>query len=595
MNTLSRRIFLRIAGAAAGAVGITGCCKVSSNQLGSMRRSKPNIVLIMVDDMGFSDIGCYGGEISTPNIDKLAGNGLCFTQFYNAARCCPTRASILTGLYSHKTGIGFMTAVDHGKPGYRADLNFECVTIAEVLKQNGYNTCMAGKWHVCRDFQEDGPKHNWPLQRGFDRFFGTLIAAGSQWDPLTLVEGNQYIKPEGDFFYTEAITDKAVEYIDSNDPEKPIFLYVAYTAPHWPLHARKEVIEKYRGRFAQGWDILREKRMERLKKRGIIPAETKLSLRDEAVSAWKDVPNKEWQQSRMEAYAAMIDHVDTGIGKILAKLEGKGQLDNSLIFFLSDNGGDSLEHPDGKIGSTGKPWAYMRYVPLRTRDGRPVIAGDIPGVKLGPDDTYGGYGVNWANLSDTPFRKFKKYSHEGGISTPLIVHWPKGIEDKGQIRHQPSHVIDIMATCLAVSGTEYPKAYKGRPIKPLDGKSLTNIFEKDQRVHDVLFWEHHGRRGVRKDKWKLVSVKAGKWELYDMQSDRTETSNLANEHPEIVEQLDALYAQWAANSDVLPPEQLKVKEDPGSGNPLTRSPEEMQEYLTEINVILKQRGLKIFD
>jgi arylsulfatase A-like enzyme len=555
---------------------------------------RPNIIVVMVDDMGYSDIGCYGGEIDTPNIDRMARNGLQFSSFYNAGRCCPTRASLLTGLYPHKTGLGFMTARDYGKPGYRAGLNRECVTIAEALKPGGYGTYLAGKWHVCHDFAQDGPKHNWPLQRGFDAFYGTLIAAGSQWNPLTLAEGNDYVEPRGDFFYTEAITAKAVEYITRHPGGSPFFLYVAHTSPHWPLHARKEVVEKYRGRFAAGWDVLRRRRHKRLIERGLLAPGTGLSARDAKTPRWEDAEHREWEQSRFEAYAAMIDHVDQGMGQITAALEKRGELGNTLILFLSDNGGDSLEHMYGEIGSTGRPWAYMRYVPLYTRDGRPVVAGDYPGIKLGPDDTHGGYGTKWANVSNTPFRKFKKYAHEGGISTPLIAHWPAGIETKGEIRHNVGHVIDIMATCLDVAGIEYPAMREGRRMKSLDGKSLLPLFRKDEPIHDALFWEHHGNRGVRRGRWKLVAEYSEDWELYDMVEDRTETADLAKQHPSVVSELADLYREWAARSDVLPRDELVVKEIPDSSNPLTRSPEEMRQFLQIINKVLKTKGQPTF-
>jgi len=555
---------------------------------------RPNIIVVMVDDMGYSDIGCYGGEIDTPNIDRMAKNGLRFSSFYNAGRCCPTRASLLTGLYPHKTGLGFMTARDYGKPGYTADLNRECVTIAEALEPHAYGTYLAGKWHVCHDFAEDGPKHNWPLQRGFDKFYGTLIAAGSQWNPLTLAEGNAYVKPEGDFFYTEAITAKAVEYITEHPAGSPFFLYVAHTSPHWPLHARKEVIGKYRGRFAAGWDVLRRRRLKRLIESGLLTPGTELSARDKTTPPWENAEHKEWEQSRFEAYAAMVDHVDQGMGQIMGALRKRGELDNTLVLFLSDNGGDSLEHMYGEIGSTGRPWAYMRYVPLYTRDGRPVVAGDYPGIKLGPDNTYGGYGTKWANLSNTPFRKFKKYAHEGGISTPLIAHWPAGIKAQGEIRHGVGHVIDIMATCLDVAGVAYPRTHRGRSIKPLDGKSLLPLFEADTPIHDLLYWEHHGHRGVRKGRWKLVAEYGADWELYDMDVDRTETTNVADSHPDTVTELDAQYRAWAARSDVLPRDELVVKEIPDSSNPLTRTPEEMKRFLQTVNKVLEAKGQRTF-
>lgn len=556
---------------------------------------RPNIIVVMVDDMGYSDIGCYGGEVDTPHIDALSSNGLRFSQFYNCGRCCPTRASLLTGLYPHRTGLGFMTARDYGQPGYRAELNRQCVTIAEALGEAGYATYMSGKWHVCKDFAAEGPKHNWPLQRGFDKFFGTLIAAGSQWNPLTLVEGNRFVEPSGDFFYTEAITDKAIGFLNEDNDQKPFFLYVAHTAPHWPLHARADMIEKYRGRFSAGWDKLRRQRLDRLTKTGVLPTGTTLSPRDENVPAWNDVPNGEWEQSRMEAYAAMINHVDDGIGELVAALKEKEQLEDTLIFFLSDNGGDSLEHPDGRIGSTGRPWAYMRYVPLYTRDQRPVIAGDYPGLKLGPDTTYGGYGIKWAHLSNSPFRYYKKYVHEGGIATPLVVHWPARIKQGNVLRHTPAHVMDIMATCLDVAGADYPKEFNGNRLHPLDGKSLAAVFEEDQSLHDSLCWEHHGNRAVRVGDWKLVGVEGGEWELFDLKNDRTETRNLAAEKPEIVRRLRGVYAEWANRCNVLPVSDLKIEEIPDDKNPLTRGPDEMREFLRTVNQSLRKQDLPQFN
>ncbi len=586
---MNRREFLKRSGFAAGLV-LAGC---AGPQFSKMAPGRPNIIVVLADDMGFSDLNCYGGEIDTPNINSLAKNGVRFTQFYNAARCCPTRASLLTGLYPHKTGVGYMTESDYGYPGYRAELNNNCVTIAEALKLGGYRTYMAGKWHVCKDFAAVGPKHNWPMQRGFEKFFGTLIAAGSQWDPITLVEGNDFITPSGDFFYTEEISNKAIEYIDRHNSDKPFFLYIAHTAPHWPLHARSEMIAKYRGRFSEGWDKLRENRLERQKKMGIVPESVKLSPRDEVIPAWDGVEHKQWQQSRMEAYAAMVEHIDEGMGKLVKKLEEKDQLDNTLIFFLSDNGGDSLEHLDGMIGSTGYPWAYMRYVPLYTRDGRPIIAGDYPGVELGPDDTYGGYGINWASVSNSPFQKYKKYAHEGGISTPLIVHWPDKIKEKNVLRHQCGHVVDIMATCLDAAGVEYPKSYKGNEITPLDGKSLLAVCENDTQIHSVLCWEHDGHRGVRKGKWKIAAVSGGAWQLYDMSTDRTETTDLAEKYPEITAELEGLYNKWADECGVIPVDKLKQKQGAMTDkNPLRRSPQEVREYLEKTNEVFKERGLK---
>jgi len=553
---------------------------------------RPNIIVIMVDDMGFSDISSYGGEISTPNLNQLAENGLRFTQFYNAGRCCPSRASLQTGLYAHKTGLGYMTAQDYGLPGYRADLSLDCITIAEALKMAGYGTYAAGKWHVNRDFGQDGPKHNWPLQRGYDKFFGTLIAAGSYWNPLTLVEGNDYIEPEADFYYTEAITEKAVEYINQHEDTAPFFLYVAYTATHWPLHAREQAIAKYKGRFSKGWDQLRLERYERMINMGVIDSSWQLSPRDEHAVPWEHVKNQAWQQTRMEAYAGTIDHVDTGVGELVQALKSKGAFDNTIIFFLSDNGGDYTEHLNGEIGNTGKPWGIMRYVPLRTKDGDPVIAGDFPGIALGPENTYGSYGLIWANLSNTPFKKFKTYAHEGGIATPLIVHWPKGIVDKNQWRKQPAHIIDIMATSLDLANLEYPSTFKGHSLEPLDGKSLLGVLQQDHPMErEALFWEHQGNKAVRADDWKLVySYGEDDWELYDLHSDRTETQNLAEQFPEKVEHLKELYELWANESNVLPWKELSINIIPPESNPLVRSEEEMKEVkaiLVELNRVVE--------
>lgn len=570
---------------------ITGISSLSA-QNADKTDPRPNIVVVLVDDMGYSDIGCYGGEIDTPTIDKMASEGLRFTQFYNCGRCCPTRASLLTGLYPHKTGIGFMTAQDYGKPGYRADLNRKCVTIGEALKTAGYSTYMTGKWHVSKDFSKDGPKHNWPLQRGFDKFYGTLLAAGSQWDPITLTEGNSYTQLKPGEFYTEVLTDKACNYIKQHDSSKPFFLYLAHTAPHWPLHAREQVIEKYRGRYSAGWDKLRAQRLDRLKKLGIVPADSRLSARDEKVPAWDSIPHKEWEQSRFEAFAAMVDHIDQSMATLLNTLDEKGVRDNTLILFLSDNGGDKQEHMYGEIGNTGKPWAYMRYVPLYTPTGEPVIAGDIPGWKLGPDNTYGGYGTKWAHLSNAPFKKFKKDTYEGGIATPMIAYWPKAIPAKNQLRHQPAHVADIMATCLELAQIDYPKSYQGESLKPLDGKSLLPIFNNDTQTHKDLYWEHHGNRAARVGDWKIVAGYQQPWELYNLANDRTETKNLATQHPEKVKELSAMFDQWGARSDVIPREQLNIPEIPPSNNPLVRSKKEIDSYLEVANKELKKRGFR---
>ena len=507
---------------------------------------RPNILLILNDDMGFSDIGCYGGEVHTPNLDTLAGNGLQFTQFYNTARCCPTRASLLTGLHPHQASVGHMMD-DLEYEGYRGDLNDRCVTIAEALKGAGYVTYMSGKWHITR-FTED-PKHSWPRQRGFDRFWGTITGAGSYFDPNTLTDGNERIEtPEGDFYYTDAISDKAIEFLEEHVDEKsdrPFFSYVAYTAPHWPLHALDEDMQRYKGRFDQGWDRLREERLARMIDMGVIHPNWGLSDRDPDQPAWEKAENKAWQARRMEAYAAQIDRMDQGIGRIVAALDRLGQLDNTLILFLADNGGCAEE-----LGPRAKENMVDRIARAETRDGRPVRFGNDPAAMPGGEDTYQSYGVPWANVSNTPFRLYKHWVHEGGIATPLIAHWPDRIKAAGELRHQPGQLPDIMATCLDVAGAAYPEAYNGHSIPPLEGVSLTPIFDDQPNGKEVLVWEHEGNCAVRKGKWKLVCRYPGPWELYDMEADRSELNDLAADHSDVVAELEGLYNAWAERCDV---------------------------------------------
>lgn len=507
---------------------------------------RPNIVIIMADDMGFSDIGCYGSEIRTPNLDALAKNGLRFTQFYNTARCCPTRASLLTGLYPHQTGVGHMMQ-DRGVRGYRGDLNTYSVTIAEVLREAGYATYMSGKWHVTRFIE--GPKHNWPIQRGFDRFFGTIHGAGSYYDPITLTRDNTPLEsPAGNFYYTDAISENAAQFITdhaNSKPDQPFFLYVPYTAPHWPLHALEEDVARYKGRYDKGWDALRAERLERMIALGIIDPKWKLTERDPVVPPWEEAENKAWQARRMEVYAAQIDRMDQGIGHIVSALKTTGNLDNTLILFLADNGGCSEE-----IASV---WTGPSF-PKTTRDGRPVPHGNDPQQMPGPENTYQSYGIPWANASNTPFRRYKHWVHEGGISTPLIAHWPTTIKTTGELRTQQGHLVDLMATCVDVAQANYPVSTEyGQVIPPMEGKSLVPAFANDPIPRDAIYWEHEGNRAIRIGDWKLVAKgRSGPWELYDMQGDRTETQDLAKRHPGRVKQMAAQWERWAKRTNVLP-------------------------------------------
>ncbi len=539
---------------------------ISSCNTGKQESTRPNIILIMSDDMGYSDIGCYGGEINTPNLDGLAQNGLRFTQFYNGARCCPTRASLITGLYPHQAGVGHMME-DRGSDSYRGDLSKNAVTIAEVLKQAGYATYMSGKWHVTPyEPEDDNPdKHNWPLQRGFDKFFGTILGAGSYYDPASLTRDNKYIVPAEDFYYTDAITNNAVDFIESHSGDKPFFMYLSYTAAHWPMQAKPEDIAKYKGKFDVGWDALRQKKYERMKEMGLINPEWELSEKDN-IKDWEDEERKAWYSSLMEVYAAIVDCMDQGIGKVMNSLEKKGIKDNTLVFFLQDNGGCAEQfglfegvntfYKDVKVDEVkpmGKDERQKNMIPKYTRDGKPVLGGK--GLEPGADNTYLAYDRPWANASNTPFRLYKHYVHEGGISTPLIVYWPSGIKAKNEFRNQPSHIIDIMATCVDVSGAVYPESFNNNTVIPLAGTSLVPAFENMELENRAIYWEHEGNKAIRLENYKLVSQwkkdSEYNWELYDLEKDRSEINNLIEEMPDKALEMETMWKTWAKKTGVL--------------------------------------------
>ena len=527
---------------------------------------KPNFVLILNDDMGFSDIGCYGGEVQTPNLDALARNGLRYTQFYNTARCCPSRASLLTGLYPHQADVGEMMR-DDGIDGYLGDLNPNTVTIAEALKSGGYATYMSGKWHVTRHIDPDSPKHNWPNQRGFDDFYGIITGAANYYRPRTLTRNNVSIEPEGDdYFFTDAISTEAVrqirEHAASADVDTPFFQYVAYTAPHWPLHAHEEDIAKYKGRFGAGWDTLRDERITRMIDMGIIQEDWKLSERDPTVGPWEKEEHQDWQARRMEVYAAQIDRMDQGIGRIIEILKETGEFENTVIVFLADNGGcaEELDGNDGWIMNLLEKPPYAGT--LETRDGRKVRFGNNPDIVPGAEDTYASYGVPWANVSNTPFRLYKHWVHEGGIATPFIVHWPEGIAARGELRHQSAQLPDVMTTFLDVAGVDYPEINEGRTIKPAEGFSMVPTFIDKPHGREVLYWEHEGNRAVRRGKWKLVCKKNCDWELHNMEKGRTEADDVAADHPDTVKELAALYNSWAKRCNVMEFDDLRALRQP---------------------------------
>ncbi len=519
----------------------------------SAAAKRPNIVIIMADDMGFSDIGCYGSEIDTPNINSLAQHGVHFTHMYNTARCCPTRAALMTGLYSHQAGVGHMVA-DNGIPGYRGFLNQNCVTIAEALKPAGYRTLMAGKWHV----GETRP--HWPRDRGFDRYYG-LVNGGSNYfsiDPgRTLVRDDTPISAEGDNFYlTDAFTDNALRLMDDRASGQPFFLYLAYTAPHWPLHAREQEIRKYRGRYLAGWDALRASRHARMKKMGIVDPRWEITPRDPGVPAWESQKDKEWQAHRMAVYAAQIDRMDQNIGRVLAKLRETREVENTLVMFLADNGGcaegiqPNFRNLDGKVKTAG---------------GRIVRYGNLPSIEPGPGDTFQSYGTGWANASNTPFRLYKHWVHEGGISTPFIARWPAMQQKTGGLVPQVGHVIDLMPTCLDAAGAAYPKTHRDQEITPAEGTSLVSAIKGTAvKRPKPLFWEHEGNRAVHSGDWKLVSRHNETWELSNLAEDRTEMHNLAGHNAGRVKEMTGLYEAWAKRCGVVTPEELRNHRPPAS-------------------------------
>lgn len=524
---------------------------------------RPNIVLIMADDLGFSDLGCYGGEINTPNLDKLAANGLRFTQFYNTSRCCPTRASLLTGLYNHRAGIGHMTT-DTRQEGYRGHLTANTITLAEALKVSGYHTGMVGKWHVSNTLVQETPEKqlNWlnhqeqhelfspieqyPTKRGFEKYFGNIWGVVDFFDPFSLVDGTEPVKEvPKDYYHTDAINDTASVYIKQwSKKDRPFFLYVAHTAPHWPLHALPEDIEKYGDTYKVGWQAIREQRYERMTKSGLLdPDKYLLTQRYGEELQWKDNPHKEWDARAMAVHAAMIDRMDQGIGRIITTLKEIGELENTLIVFLSDNGAsyeDSMRYGPG----------FDR--PGQTRDGRPIAYPVDKDVMPGPQTTFASIGKRWANVSNTPFSYWKMESFEGGVHTPMIAHWPNGIQDKGGFSDQIGHVMDFMATFLDVAHATYPQSYAGNEISPMEGKSLVPIFSGKTRTgHPFLFNEHEGGRSVRTADWKLVTPDAKEpWQLFKINEDRSETQNVADQYPGVVQNLDSLWNDWAGKNNV---------------------------------------------
>ncbi len=492
--------------------------------------TRPNIVLILADDMGFSDLGCYGGEIKTPNLDKLATGGLRFSQFYNCALCGPSRAALMSGLYPAQVGVTSWTG----------ELNHRCVTAFELLKRAGYRTCAVGRL----DMTVAGPWYEpVALSRYLDRYLGSTgrTGPGNYFKAVRggdfLCDGKPYTLP-ADGYKTDLITDFAANFIrESATNSQPFFLYVANYAPHWPLHAKPEDIAKYRKLYRElGWDEARSRRYQRLKKLGLISSNCPLSPRDKRVPAWKDAEHKDWEAERMAVYAAQIDSLDQSVGRILEALRRAKADKNTLVLFLSDNGA-SDQPPNPNLDKPGETWRL---------DGTPTRVGNQPDIQPGPADNFVTAGPAWANVANTPFRQHKNSNYEGGIATPLIAWWPGVVKMTGTVSDEPGHLVDILTTCLDVAGATYPTRFDGREVQPAAGRSLLPVFKLGKRdSHRELCWATSGSRAIRAGNWKLVARKGGDWELFDLAADRAETHDLSFKFPERTKELAARWVQWA--------------------------------------------------
>lgn len=515
--------------------------------------SNPNVIIFLADDLGFSDLGCYGSEIRTPNLNALAAQGVRLTNFHNTPRCSPSRASLLTGLHPHQAGMGILANDDSADGGYRGKLNDRCWTAAEILRSVGYATAVRGKWHLTPSVRT--PDDAWPTRRGFDSFYGTLTGCGSYYQPGTLARDLTSADAEAadpDFFYTDRIADEAVDFLTGHAercPDRPYFLYVPFTAPHWPLHARPETIDRYAGVYEAGWDVLRRARFEKQGSLGIIEDWVGLSPRDPAVPAWEDEPNKEWQAARMRVYASMVEEMDQAVGRILGAAEAVGLRDDTIVIFLSDNGASADAVPLIELEHFRERRDILR---VETKSGQAVRIGNDPLVTPGAEDTYASYGRAWANLSNTPFRLFKLWTHEGGIASPFILSWPEGGVPSGQVIDVPYQLVDVLPTLLEAVGATYPSTREGVPVTPLAGESMLGTLRGSVAMEKTLWWEHVGNAAIQRGRWKLVREYDWPWELYDITTDRSELNDLASSHPDVVSELAAEWDDLAERHGVIP-------------------------------------------
>lgn len=527
----------------------TGCC---DTYRGMRRDTRPDLLFILADDLGFSDIGCFGAEIETPILDGLARRGVRQTQMYNCARCCPTRAALLTGVHPHQAGIGFMT-VDTGRPSYRGFLSPGVPTVAERLRAVGYRTWISGKWHVGGDYDMERPEqwavagdpgHPLPEQRGFDRVYSVLAGAGSYFDPPTLWESGRFVFPESlpsDYYLTDELGRRAAGFVDEVPEGQPFFGYLAFTAPHWPLHAPEADIARYRGRYQGGWERLREERLRRQVAQGVFAEGQRLSPPDERSKPWASAEDPAWEAERMAVYAAQVSSMDRAIGVVVDRLADRGRLDNTLVVFVSDNGGCAEYLREG-----GEEGTWPEIYGGKTKSGTERVVGNRRGVAPGPAETFMSYDLDWSAASNTPFRKFKAWVHEGGISTPLVASWPLGLP-AGVTTGATGHVVDLVSTACSLAGAA---------VDGLDGSDLRPAWEgvvAEVPRSEPLCWEHRGHAAIREGRWKLV--RAGQdaaWELYDVVEDRIESQDRAAAEPEVAARLERAWRAWADRSGILP-------------------------------------------
>lgn len=513
--------------------------------------TEPNVLLILADDLGFSDLGCYGSEIRTPNLDALADAGVRLTGFHNAARCSPSRASLLTGLHPHQTGVGMLTSND-SPVGYTGNVTENCATAAEMFASHGYQTAMFGKWHLAHD--TDTPNSAWPTRRGFDYFYGSLMG-GNYYRPPFLLRNEQAIEDEAQeasYYYTDALADEAVSWLRARTSPAPFFLYLAFTAPHWPLHAREEDIARYEGTYERGWDVLRRERMDRQIELGMFNDSSVLTERSQAVLSWDDTDNHDWQARRMRVYAAQVETMDRAIGRVIDELRQHGKWVNTVTVFLSDNGASAEElHPHQRESFEKRP----NFQP-RTRTGEAVRLGNVPEISPGSESTYASYGEAWANLSNTPYRFYKRWTHQGGIAAPFILSWPAGRLPEGSMMTDPVQLVDVLPTLLDTAGLTPLRERDGLPMPPLEGTSFVPEVRGGEPAERVQYWEHCGNAAIRTENMKLVREFGQDWELYDLGTDPTEKHDLASVDRATVDRLATWWQHWADRCGVINYEQI---------------------------------------